>query len=91
MVIKKTDDGEKHKDKEIQIKHELAERSGSICIYIYIYTWGEKGRKDKQATKVAFADTRTPPGGDPVTLRRHAIIFADGQCFMFWGNRLTPA
>ena len=43
MVIKKTDDGEKHKDKEIQIKHELAERSGSICIYIYMGRERKKG------------------------------------------------
>ena len=48
MVIKKTDDGEKHKDKEIQIKHELAERSGSICIYIYIYIYIYVGRERKK-------------------------------------------
>ena len=43
MVINKANDGEKHKDKEIQIKRELAERRGSICTYIYIYTYmGER-------------------------------------------------
>ena len=45
MVIKKTNDGEKHKDKEIQIKRELAERRGSICTYIYIYIHGRERQK----------------------------------------------
>ena len=40
-----------------------------MYIYIYIHTWEREAERMRQATKVAFADTTPPPGGDPVTFR----------------------
>ena len=68
MVIEKTNDGEKHKSKEIQIKHELPKRRGRVYIYIYIHEERDEERM-RRATKLVLADTTPPPGGYPDTFR----------------------